>query len=412
MPTANEPDKPAASIPEVDAAGDLSPPAPRVHLAYLDGLRALAAIYVVLAHMYTQRPLTGSSPLGMLLVSPLQFGHAAVDVFIVLSGFCLMLPVARGDGALHGGAIRFYWKRARRILPPYYLTIAASLLLIYLWIGHKTGTHWDGSVPVTIPGLARHLLLLQDLRHDAQINHVLWSVAVEWRIYFLFPLLVILFRKWSPVKTAVAAVLLSYAVWFVLSWSPWHRVIDTGMTGLSPYYVGLFTLGMLAAHLSFSPDRMLRRWRSSRGWACVTLVGTVVVCVLSVLPVANGVPLSVQLMSFFFGLWSAALLVWMSVNPRCWPHRLCAWRPLAFLGAFSYSIYLMHGPLIQLIWQYAIHPLHLSRFTEFLLMVFPSLPIIVALCYLFFLACERPFLSKRGETMAQTERDAALSPAP
>ena len=70
--------------------------APKVHLGYLDSLRALAAIYVVMYHAIYQidphHPVrTGAAG----AFRSLFVGHYAVDLFIVLSGFCLMLPVAR-----------------------------------------------------------------------------------------------------------------------------------------------------------------------------------------------------------------------------------------------------------------------------------------------------------------------------
>ena len=86
-----------------------STPAPspaKQYIAYLDGLRALAALLVVFHHIFfivqpSSLPTTpglGKSVQFLFLL----FGHDAVDIFIVLSGFCLMLPVVRGDGFLAG----------------------------------------------------------------------------------------------------------------------------------------------------------------------------------------------------------------------------------------------------------------------------------------------------------------------
>lgn len=163
------------------------------HLGYLDGLRALAAIYVVVFHAllqvnFDQQPLNNFARYFLKFFS---YGRYPVDLFIVISGFCLMIPIARGDGNLRGGAIHFFKRRAWRILPPYYFAMALSLLLIWLFINQKTGTHWDVSLPVTNKSILTHLILMQDALGDyATINHAFWSISVEWRIYFLFPLLV------------------------------------------------------------------------------------------------------------------------------------------------------------------------------------------------------------------------------
>src|SRR5205807_7495201 len=104
------------------------------------------------------------------------FGRLAVALFIVISGFCLMLPVSRRELDLRGGVPRFFAKRARRILPPYYASIVLALLLLPVRVGK-----WD---------LLSHLLLIQNLdpTRAVAINGVLWSIAVEWQIYFWFPL--------------------------------------------------------------------------------------------------------------------------------------------------------------------------------------------------------------------------------
>ena len=96
-----------------------------------------------------------------------------------------------------------------------------------------------------------------------------------------------------------------------------------------------------------------------------------------------------------------------------WLNRILSWRPLVFVGTFAYSIYLIHAPLIQVLWQYVFVPLQSRPVPMFLALCFVGTPLIVGVSYLFFLACERPFLNRRKrETMAETERDAALSPAP
>ena len=104
-------------------------PHPRLHLGYIDGLRGLAAIYVVIYHCnYVTTMICGfSTGLVKFAVMPLNYGHQAVDLFIVLSGFCLMLPALRDGYQLRGGFKTFLAKRARRILPPYYVAIVLSL---------------------------------------------------------------------------------------------------------------------------------------------------------------------------------------------------------------------------------------------------------------------------------------------
>ncbi len=58
----------------------------------------------------------------------LSWGQVAVDVFIVLSGYCLMLPVARAGGALRGGPVGYMKRRARRILPPMLASLGVAMV--------------------------------------------------------------------------------------------------------------------------------------------------------------------------------------------------------------------------------------------------------------------------------------------
>jgi peptidoglycan/LPS O-acetylase OafA/YrhL len=105
----------------------------KIRLDYLDGMRGLAALYVVWFHIYLDAINTKSGivQLPYLLHSIIEVfmshGASSVAIFIVLSGYCLMLPVARSsDGKLRGGVIDYIKRRARRILPPYYAALFFS----------------------------------------------------------------------------------------------------------------------------------------------------------------------------------------------------------------------------------------------------------------------------------------------
>src|SRR4051812_39337581 len=88
------------------------------HLAFVDGLRGMAAMYVVLGHAYgyTREWLDPALPgIARKLLKLIDQGHSAVAVFIVVSGFCLMMPLCKKNlaGPL-GGNGRFLRRRATR----------------------------------------------------------------------------------------------------------------------------------------------------------------------------------------------------------------------------------------------------------------------------------------------------------
>ena len=167
-----------------------------LRLEYLDGLRGLTALYVVLFHCrseFTWRQADGGfSPLLRAATEWMNFGHYAVVVFIVLSGYCLMLPVVRSrDEALAGGFWGYLKRRARRTLPAYYGAIAFSLLLIAAFpaLRQQVGAQWDRCLPAfQTDVLLAHLLMLHNLRFawHQTIDAPLWSMATEWgRLYCL-----------------------------------------------------------------------------------------------------------------------------------------------------------------------------------------------------------------------------------
>jgi len=128
------------------------------------------------------------------------WGHQSVDVFIVLSGFCLMLPVAKsGELKLRNGFVSYLTKRAWRILPPYYAVLLICLVMTALLPAlRQPGPSWRHALPAFEPGMIiSHLLLIHNWSLDwfQKINPSLWSIAVEWQIYFVFPLLLWIFKR-------------------------------------------------------------------------------------------------------------------------------------------------------------------------------------------------------------------------
>ena len=374
------------------------------HRACLDGLRAVAALYVLLHHAFRQVVPTGV-PSSVFLPGWLRVfnhGHLAVDVFIVLSGFCLMLPVISKEYALSGGALRFYGRRAWRILPPYVTATGLSLLLIWLLIGEKTGTHWDVSLPVAPKDVVAHALLVQDLWSDSapRINYALWSISVEWRIYLLFPFLVLWWKQHGAVKTTafilVLALMLDIGFRALHLWFP---SLNTHPAGACPHYLGLFGLGMFAADMTHARGNSMASLKVP--WALCLLAMTLLVC--SVVMLTERFPrLPFEVADLAVGLWTMCLLAACAApfGPAAgcaWLARLLSAKPLVFIGSFAYSIYLIHAPLLQVVWQYALLPLRLGPAWTLAALTMAGAAAIVAVSYGFFLLAERPFLSRRAK---------------
>jgi peptidoglycan/LPS O-acetylase OafA/YrhL len=374
----------------------VSSPDRPIRLAYLDGLRAVAAAYVVMFHVvpgFGAQSLTGP---WRLLKRTFAFGHEAVAIFIVLSGYCLMLPVVRKDPQGLGIEFgRFVRRRAQRILPPYFATLIASVLLIAYVAPLRqpgSGTIWDDSLPgLGLGAIASHALVVHNWfpSLSVQINGPLWSVATEWQIYFLFPLLLLpVWRRFGPVACLLAAALVGYApLWLVPA--PARAAI--------PWYLLLFGFGMAAAALGFAPSPRAEQLRKGLPWRAIC-VGLWLACVVFSMGAARIWFQLKPVTDPLIGLATASLLVYLIESiAREKPSRVLLAlesRPLVGLGHFSYSLYLTHLPVLAGCY-FALLQLQLSPQVRTLALLLVGMPASLLFAYVFYLVVERRCIPQR-----------------
>ncbi|WP_301002485.1 acyltransferase family protein [Capsulimonas corticalis] len=335
---------------------------------HLDGLRAIAAIYVMCAHGLSEQRLAIFS-----------YAHAAVTVFIVLSGFCLMLPVAR-SGDQKGGIIAFFIRRGRRILPPYYAAFALCIAAAPLAAQAPPARDFPRS-------FAEHLFLTHDFGpFPYAISAPLWSVAVEWHIYLIFPVLAWAALRWGPIKMAAGALLLSLAA---EHWSP--------LKSPSMHYYGDFAIGAAGAFIAYSQETLSRSIRNQTRWPIFA----------GLIAVAMGVSLTAlgaeryetirDIVDLPISLMTVAVLIACAVpgGERC--RRILSRTWLAGLGSFSYSIYLIHAPVLAVIHHFA--PISGTE-TAATVVGILELPIVVAAAFVFYWIFERPFTVKGARSPA------------
>lgn len=371
-------------------AGDLE-----LRLAYLDGLRALAAGYVVMFHAvpgFSAQNLTGP---WRLLRRAFAFGHEAVAIFIVLSGYCLMLPIVRKRPEQHTVAFgRFMRRRALRILPPYFAALAGSLgvLAAVAALRKPSGTIWDDSLPgLDLAAVASHVLVVHNWSPALayQINGPLWSVASEWQIYFFFPLLLLpVWRRLGMLGCLVVAGLLGYA--------PLLFARGPAMTAI-PWYLLLFTLGMAAAAVGFSSGELPRNLRRTVPWgiACAALWGG---CFVFSMAAASVWFAHKPLADLLVGLATFSLLVYLTERARGTSRGrllpLLESRPLVALGHFSYSLYLTHLPVLAGCF-FALQGLGWSGGAQALALLVVGSVASLVVAYAFHVAIERRFIVRR-----------------
>ncbi|AGY59684.1 acyltransferase family protein [Gloeobacter kilaueensis] len=357
---------------------------------HLDGLRGLAALFVVLHHAYIDVD-SPQLPSALIYSSQwLHYGHFSVAIFIVLSGYCLMLSVARTpDYSLPKGLFHYFKRRAKRILPPYYGALLLCLLLIAAvdGLGHFDHTIWDNSLPAfSLEALLPHLLLIHNFSANwvKKIDYPMWSVALEWQFYFLFSLVLLpLWRRFGPLFVMFFAFVVGYIpLYFLHGYLEWS----------CPWFLGLFALGMVAAAISVQPG--FAAWRKNIPWAGISLLLALAVGAMGALFSFWWVLDRLPLIDPLVGLAAACLLVACSSPSaeRMAVLKVLRARWLVACGMFSYSLYLVHAPILAIV-RLGLKPLALTPVQWFWML--PSLGTIcaTAVAWLFYRIFERPFLN-------------------
>ena len=173
----------------------------KYHIGVLDGLRAMALLFIVWFHFWQQSWILA----GQFDWIP-RYGYLFVDMMILLSGFCLFLPYARkmvyGEDVDSKG--EFYKKRIARIMPSYYISILIVLFLFALPKGeYHSGLEFAKDFFTHIFFIHN---LFPDVLANTHLNGVLWTVALEVQFYIFFPFIAKAFTK-KPILTYIAMIL-------------------------------------------------------------------------------------------------------------------------------------------------------------------------------------------------------------
>jgi peptidoglycan/LPS O-acetylase OafA/YrhL len=384
---------------------------PGTRMEFLDGLRGFAALYVVIHHIWADPDFNGRV---LLLPRALQHamsvftpGSLAVSTFIVLSGYCLMMPVARSaDLSLRGGALNYIKRRAHRILPPYYAAFALTLVMIACVSDLRAPNGQFIQMALTdhntfAPSLVSHLFLFHNINKDwaYRFNGPLWSVATEWQIYFLLPgLLLPICRKFGIIATVLAA--------YCVGWAP-HYIAQGNPDAGSFWFVGLFAMGMAAATITFSTKSLETRLRETVPWGWLAVLSTVPLLAMCYrLDFGKYHPL----IEMYSALPVASLLVYFAKyrdsSAAATPImvRILESKPAFALGAMSYSIYLTHMLVIELMCA-AVMRASVTPMQQFLITLPVDTVLALALGYGFHSTIERRFMPghfrRRAEALAR-----------
>ena len=341
------------------------------HLSWLTQVRGAAAIYVLLHHAVRQITIVGdhaNDPLYRLIQLLTSYGHYAVDIFIVLSGYCLMLPLLTKSN--FGDSLNFYLRRGARIVLPYYAALALTLILIYLLGNGLQSSEWaKHALPISSDSIWKHLLLIHQWFPNTQnnINGAFWSVGVEFQIYLLFPLFYYAGKKFGFLKTLFFIIVVSYALWSV---TYYLDVLNPSENGTSIFYCALFFMGVAAAYYANQQNKaepillwidrypkliMLLAFAGIGGLATMSFI-------IGYTNLGFSIPLQVQ--SLFVGLFVAVLFYLKGSNriDFIYFNHSALLRFLEWVGVIGFSLYLLHDPIIAIVWAYIVLPMQLPYY--------------------------------------------------
>ncbi|RPK54051.1 O-acetyltransferase OatA [Streptomyces sp. ADI96-02] len=305
------------------------------HVHALDGLRGVAVAAVLLFHA------------GLL-----NGGFLGVDLFFALSGFLItgiLLGTAQSERRVP--LVRFWTRRARRLLPALVCMVAVALPASWAWGTTAQLRFAVQDAPwVALQGVNWHYITEQVgywQASDSRVFAHMWSIAVEWQFYLVWPVVVALVARRRHAQRIVLAVagagsLVSLALMLQLG-----AAVDTTRA-----YEGTDTRAaalLLGAVAATEPVR--RRVRRTPGWAADGACAALLTGLGLSWAVTRGeeTPLVFQGGLFVHSLAATVLIVLLVEAPRGRAAALVGSRVPTWLGEVSYSLYLWHWPVYLLL---------------------------------------------------------------
>lgn len=308
----------------------------------VDGLRGFAVLMVVGFHTWLFSWFIPTITIGGV-VHRFDFlarvGYLGVDLFFLISGFCLFYPYVRE--AFEGGAplsvAQFARRRALKILPSYGLALLATAAL---------AAPVFASSGDALSAFIAHALFVQNSFTEAYRanNTVLWSLAIEVQFYAIFPFVARTFLA-NPALTFSG--LVGAALVYRLGTAQCCFDVEVIRRQL-PAWLDVFACGMLAAYAYVWLRRHMPEvtMRARGRWTLCAVAATAFGLLLLVQADAaqglhNGRE-GWQLLNRSLLAGVGAVLIVSSCFAATWWRALLANRVLVFLSLISYNLYLWH----------------------------------------------------------------------
>ncbi|EST12766.1 acyltransferase family protein [Sporolactobacillus laevolacticus] len=344
----------------------------------LDALRGIASLEVVLSHcllvypiflaIFYHAPLKENWQIILLAKTPLHSlfgGNEAVILFFVLSGFVLSLLYLKKSP----NYIEYIVRRICRIYLPYIFSIVLSLFLLesFNWTAKPNLSEWFNQMWHYVPSVKRAFSYVIMLGIDTQnVNTVTWSLVHEMRISFVFPLIMLLVKKYNWKKSLVIGLAISLSGWQIIdkfsNLTTGNLLFTMQNIALTFYYVSFFIMGAILAKYRTSLALIYYKMNIFVKWL-VVIFAVIFYNLEWMLPKIGYLKyyssflvesLAKSVIDFSITVAVCTLIIFALNSKRL--RAILKIKPLLFLGKISYSLYLIH-PIVLLLFVHLLYGL-------------------------------------------------------
>lgn len=291
----------------------------------IDGLRAVAILSVLVFHLRPWR---------------LPGGFVGVDVFFVISGYLISAIVFAEIAGGRFSVLGFYERRMRRIFPALFVMLILMTAVISFFLLPRELVDYSKSVIAAATSTSNFYFWQHSGYFDAPLSKPLlhtWSLAVEEQFYILFPIFLLIARRFFASRLKHAVVILLFA-------SLAASVVTVYYNPTTAFYMPYtraweLLLGTVVA-LGFFPRLRFAPVRNAATLLGIAMIGCSVVRYSSETPFPG--------LAALLPCVGSALIIGAGESGSTLVGRALSWRPMVFVGLISYSLYLWHWPVIIL----------------------------------------------------------------